>query len=1794
MHSALTLFVSAVIGVSCILPAVAQSLIYEAEPNDTPTSATPFSDAALLAGTLESGEQDGFVWTVSDVAATQRWTFEWEGVPGDLSVVDVMQFALSDDGSEVVSRQKLFTMASRDGAQTVAARDLIFLPGTYLLGLARAGDNAGFRPPTDMAAFINDAGTGSAALVDDTTGAYRLRVEEGKKFRAQTVDATTTQMALPLRLGAEAAWYVEGRSLWLKLPIDDKAASEIWDLRGQVPVGQNIVALLQDPSGAVLTEATADQMGLWAMTDLGLPAGEYLLELRLDASDGTITTLDVKSTGRRVSGQEEEPNDTLGQANIFAFDGPFTGRSGKSGDSDYIRFAVDAAMADNLLTFSLVIDSGEEAQLCLIDAAGDDVQCRVGKGLINLPDLVLSQGEWAVRVARSGDGMSYRLGLDRGSAPREGVEREPNDRMSDAVTLDGAGRISGQFSGTGYDLDTYRLVIAEEAQLWRIQAVGDGLAALTYFDGAGLQGQEVRAGQDDGRLRLENLYLIPGQHVFTIKGEGDGEYTLLAKPLGPPDPLAEREPNDDSGRALPLAFDDPRTGLLATKDDTDMYRFSLSAWDHIRISVDPGVDGAILADLRWDGFPIRFIRRGAVAEVLTTEGVFPPGSYELQLKADTAGDAGYTVSLDRLPRFSCGADCEPNDNIAFANPLPVSGVIAGEVGEWRDVDWYAVPAADVVRAISISNIDGSKQRDNVDVVTDSRASSLVTWDATTAAWQGDIPANTATFIRLSSDGRYEKSVTFGGVAATGTDGADAAAALVLDLDLRMTVPIVAAFQTERQQINAGLRVTNTDAIPIAFDLETATSDLRWRAELSRIDVTLAAGESLEIPVVIHVPADAWSDRPVRISVAAKTDGGAIVETYAEVRADVGARLIGGAQDMPFPDALRGGLNVAAAALGARIVQGDDAESGQGFDELFDGLSVRGQGLQLRGGWTGAPHEIVVDLAGDAPVDVAGFVLNPLGRGPTSVFLRNFDIDLSLDGVSFAPAFKGQLEPVGTNQAFALAAPVPARFARIRLWDDFTGLSGAQVSLGEWKVVATANLDLAGDLGFDIANAVHGGHIVWANPAISTDWDSTILTETSEGQIVRLAGGQSLEWVIGFKDDSTADITMIAWQVAADVAPDMRIAVVDVAASTTGPLGPWLPVGQIVTGDDPTALRTLKLESPASARFLRFTVPATAEGREVSAPEQIIVRERRVGPLYRSVLGEWDSRGPEQPDANRFVEGQPMPATARTRDDAQAIDEAARVYGTVQLGHREEWFQLVVPTSRNHLSFAITGQPTVRAEPYLETEAGDPVALTQIVEGPDRHVYSAAVQGDKAYLLRIEEAPRNIVFAWDTSGSVAPYRSQIYQALNDFMQSVVPGRESVNLMPFGSDLLLRDWQSEPYILQMVLNDQPRRESSSAAETTIARATAELAKRSGSKAIVLITDAATSPDRALWDGLEAVRPRIFGLGLSSDGAFGRNPPRERDLFQDWAAVNDGYYAPVTSAEDMAVGFDRAVSLLRGPADYALTLERTETRAAEPGSLRISADSGGLVDGGAVAFILDASGSMLQRMDGRRKIDVARDVLVTALQDHVPAGTPVALRVFGHKEPNACRSDLEIPLGPLDRDTAVATIGAIQARNLARTPIADSLARLGADLRDAQGPVLVVLVTDGEETCDGDPEAQIRDLAARGMPVTVNIIGFAIDDTKLEQQFETWASAGGGRYLAAQDPDALNAAMTAALNTPFAIMNANGSQFAQGVVNGEAVSLPEGNYRVVVAGGTATFEGVTVVGGQETALTIPADVK
>jgi hypothetical protein len=194
--------------------------------------------------------------------------------------------------------------------------------------------------------------------------------------------------------------------------------------------------------------------------------------------------------------------------------------------------------------------------------------------------------------------------------------------------------------------------------------------------------------------------------------------------------------------------------------------------------------------------------------------------------------------------------------------------------------------------------------------------------------------------------------------------------------------------------------------------------------------------------------------------------------------------------------------------------------------------------------------------------------------------------------------------------------------------------------------------------------------------------------------------------------------------------------------------------------------------------------------------------------------------------------------------------------------------------------------------------------------------------------------------------------------------------------------------------------------------------------------------------------------------------------------------------------------------------------------------------------VELIVDASGSMAQALpDGQTRIDAAKAVLSDVV-DGIPDrdGINVGMRVYGFagdnteagREESCDSSDLIVPVQGVDRGDLRREIEALAP--VGWTPIALSLERALEDFpaaTDDAGEVanVVVLVTDGLETCDGDPCAAAEDLQDGDAAVTTNVVGFALNPDE-QATLDCIAENGGGRLLGADDGAELSEAVFALL--------------------------------------------------------------
>ncbi len=1498
------------------------------------------------------------------------------------------------------------------------------------------------------------------------------------------------------------------------------------------------------------------------------------------------------AAGAPLPGAEAEPNDRPAQANSWSLDVPATGQLNGVDDSDAYRFTVDPTNSGARFDLRLRSDSRAQRRVCLRLPDGTDLQCRAGLGEVTLADLSPAPGDYVVAVSGDADPSEhYTLAWIITGRAAPARENEPNDTHLTASPLDAQNRTQGRF--TGDDKDIYRLTVTGKPQLWRIQVTGDGINTVNLLDAVGDSEHHIGA-QTQRRVRLTDLLLLPGIHYIAVAGGPGGEYRVAAIPLGPPPEGVEQEPNDAPDQANPLVFKAPRTGLLNETGDIDAYRFTLATQEHIRLTVTPPEDGRLQARVWWgDGFAIaQHDDPAAGSPPWTLDTFLQPGDYVVRLSAIESGDSPYTVNLVRGDPFAALTDLEPNDGADLASPLPATLAVTGTVGKGDNYDWYRLPPLPADTGVKIT----APPAVTLDFY-DAKAQSLADRfqrDSGSGVYTGSLPASGAqpyTF-RVGGDSAYEIKLAFD----KGPAAVPASSLPPLKLTFSLQDNQVAAFWPVGQAVSGTLSLENTGTRPLTVSLDLHSSN-KIAAQTAQSQVTIPASGRQDVPVPLLIAADLPVDRfPVTWRGRA-ADGGQVT-VGAEVVAEADSPPQAPRRVWPMPDSMLGGLNVALLSLGAQIVT-PDADLAQRQQVLHDGYTTLGDVFQTSA--DRLPISLTVKLTGDIAVPVTGILLNPQSPGPVYEKLQDFELWLSQDGQDFARALTGTLSSHLVEQAFPLPQPMNARYAQLRLLSNHVGNRG-YVALGEWKVVASPGAAPGTAVGgpVNLADPAKGGEIVTFEPQQNLpDYVASMLQQDKRATRISVPAGTSAEWVIGFQHGRAAQVASLQWIDGPDVIPAERFTGVDVSASLDSPAGPWTPLGHWKLSQGQS---TLTLPVPTWVRYLRMISAVAAKNASLAMPDVLRMIERPIDPDYRSAIGEWGHYSRD----GVYEWLNPPPAAVTTTNAAandsveksQAITPGTPVLGTVQIGQTAAWYRIDVPAGQNAVVLRMTGQPTVNVRAVFQDAAGKPLPVTSEPISPAEQVITATVAGGASTYFRIEEPPRSVIFAWDQSGSLGAYQHTIYSALMSYIAGVTPGREVVNLLPFGGSLLLKTWGEDPTVLQQALNNYDRSDASSNAEETLLKATEELAYRDGTKAVVFVTDAESNgydQTAKLWDALAAVKPRVFTLGVTSHVSVGDAPANPQQLMQNYAAVNGGYYDYLRTTGDLDVVFARAAAWLRRPADYAFTAKTAALPPPGPGKLSVlssltgqdASASAALLGNTAVEIIFDASGSMTQPLGKSTRIGVAHDVLNNLIDNILPQGIPLALRAFGNREGNySCRTDLEIPLAPLDPAKVKATVNALQPQKLGATPIAAALLKVPEDLKDAgPGPKLIVLVTDGEESCKGDPAAAIVSLRQQGFDVRLNVVGFTVTDKKLKDQMASWAKAGGGQFFAAADQKALSGALNQAIRVPYRVLDDQGQVVAQGTVDGDPIRLPAGVYRVeVMTNPVKILEGVTVTSGKD----------
>ncbi|MEK5100995.1 VWA domain-containing protein [Cytobacillus sp. FSL M8-0252] len=190
--------------------------------------------------------------------------------------------------------------------------------------------------------------------------------------------------------------------------------------------------------------------------------------------------------------------------------------------------------------------------------------------------------------------------------------------------------------------------------------------------------------------------------------------------------------------------------------------------------------------------------------------------------------------------------------------------------------------------------------------------------------------------------------------------------------------------------------------------------------------------------------------------------------------------------------------------------------------------------------------------------------------------------------------------------------------------------------------------------------------------------------------------------------------------------------------------------------------------------------------------------------------------------------------------------------------------------------------------------------------------------------------------------------------------------------------------------------------------------------------------------------------------------------------------------------------------------------------------------------VEIVLDASGSMANYMGSKTRMDLAKES-IEEFASTLPEDVNLSLRVYGHegsgsdedKKMSCAANELVYESQTYNESELSSALNSFEPAGW--TPLAQSIKEAKEDLSKYSGGEhknVVYIVSDGIETCDGDPVVAAKELKDSGISPVVNVIGFDLA-SKDEQQLKDIAKAADGSYVNVNNQNQLNDELSKTVN-------------------------------------------------------------
>ncbi|WP_444984642.1 hypothetical protein [Halomonas mongoliensis] len=1765
-----------------VQPAAAYpQMIFEREPNDTLDTAQRFRGAARLVGEVAEGDVDKYLWAVDDAEADRLWRLELqmqgeapltatlalppaaaadEPAAGVAAFGEAQERAPEEEAS--ASPQALFALESPPQRPVQRRKPLLVSHGDYLITLS------------------------------GLSGEYQLTLEPvGEVALHGRADADTPPDELMVAPGRDWAFQLD-TDRW-SLPLELEEAGEwLWRLAAWGELDTELTIRLVDAEGAPLAEEASGLALAQRWDAQALPEGSQVEIRHPEGQAIGRVMLRLEQAGPVPDPEPEMVAGSLAEAHPLVPDESFEAEL-LSGERMYFRIPLPAErLIDQAWSIQAEGLGGEMLEACLGDLITEQEACRQGEGEVRFARLQPPPGDYYLAVSladRRPDPDTLRVSLASDAPPADGEVVEPVDHRDWAMPLGDGMPLTGSMLGERRAY--FRLHVADSSDTWRIQAVGEGIDEVLVYRASESGRHYLAGGVTAGLGELEgvgvdNLQLAAGQYIVYIEG-GDTDYRLVAETHDPDRQGWEREPNHETGLANELQAGEPLRGNLHHPSRVDWYRFYLPGENGVRIEVTPPDEGSIRPTLYWGDDQIA--RGGTLDrddEALVLTGRLPAGEYYLAMNHRSPAGT-YAVSYDLASPWGEASGHAMSVAQARAAPFPSDGKLSlahSELGQ--EYQWFRLPEGEEPRSITVTRLGPNRLARAPFEIVDENGDALEREAVESERRRSvvdrvEVPAGGPWYLRTTSGRRGDIELEVDDPLLAERHAREQAWQADIEGRLEVAGMMLAAWHGRPQSIDSVLRVENTGEQTHEIPLAAHASHAGWRVEGLEERVTLAPGERRDLTLTWTLPPGLADDQPVALFVHF---GGQVAEARLTAVETIAG---GGAEDDAAQQALLGRVDLAWSGLGAHFVDPDSGEPlEQAYKRLVDGLGYLIDGLSSAGsylGFQGEPGEALppLRLAGEGG-EIHALVINQRsGHAPVERW-REVEISVGDSPDTLEPLTVLPLEATDGEQIFPLETPVEARYVSVRPLRFWGQLSRrADSGIGQLRVLGEPSAALA-EATPDLLAGSRGGHWIYSDPEHRNLHEFTLAARSrfhpSERRMRRgiRHDGEPASLVFGFHQQRAARLERLAWQ-DDDEWEGLLVDNVRVYTATESPVGPWERQADWRLERDDDLRAELTFDEPVWARYLRLEIlePDAEDERSPRwrRPAQLSAFEADPLGSGESILGYWgqdEQAGPferalAEPDLPAEVED-----TTSSPDAPWALE--ARISARVHEPGDTRSYRLQVADGENTLAVRLREGLHGRLESRLEGPDGETLVLdwTRQAGGWREGVAIDIAPGD--YRLDVTEPRRAIAFLWDASGSLSHHQPSILRAVSRFADGLDPEQEVANLMPLGGPLLMRGWAEDPVKLRRTLAGYEGGFRSSDSEPALQLASRALERLDVEPIIVLITDAELqSREMSVWRDLARVQPRILALEISHNRERSSDETRwYQNLMKSWANVGGGRYAYATDRDDLIRAFETGMRELRQGTTFFIEAESRYQAPPEPGSLQVvSADpEQPAVAGGVVHLIFDASGSMLRRMEGGRRIEVARRIVQQTLDERIPEEVPVALRAYGHTEPHSCETELLVPPRAGNHDEVREVVAGIQAINLARTPLAASIEAVRDDLTGfEEQPRLVVMLTDGEETCDGDVAAAVDELIEEGLDVRLNIVGFHIDEIGLQAEFERFAARGGGEYFDSQDGDELIEGLAQALAATWRVRDGEGAVIARGRVGDAPVELEVGDYELVV---------------------------